>query len=319
MNNKPLLSIVTPTLGRFSNYWLENILKVEGSVQFILVYPPQVKIKVIDDPRVTVIVSPYKGEMPQRFLGLLNTQGKYVLALDDDDFVHPQVCELISQYFSRFPESWILRLQKANIDFKDEQRIKQPWAEIPDANQLEICKKTPENPYPYQRGNYKGLLEVPIAPLNKKFDWRYLVWPFLNRRDNDGYHFENFNNIIWRNDLIQQALPDLAKATKVIGAVTWIPSSGFDRLSGLFMQAKFFEKDAIIGHWLPKPEQIRYLDKDPALKPPRFHIISDALLIKHFPRYGYFWNLVFSKFYDVPRTVAKAVKLKFFKKEQQYS
>jgi hypothetical protein len=117
--------------------------------------------------------------------------------------------------------------------------------------------------------------------------------------------------------LIQQALPELAQATKVMGAVTWIPSSGFDRLSGLFVQANFFQKDAIIGHWMPKPEQIRYIDKDPSLKPPRFHVISDVLLVKHFPKYGYLWNLVFSKLYGVPRTVGKVMKLKLAKKKQK--
>ncbi|MCF4967109.1 glycosyltransferase family A protein [Nostoc sp. CMAA1605] len=317
MNNQPLLSIITPTLGKFSDYWLENLLKIEGSVQFVLVYPPNIKIKAIDDPRVTAIVSPYKGEMPQRFVGLLNAQGKYILALDDDDYVHPQVCTAVDKYFQRFPESWVLRLQKLNIDMKDEARIKQAWEEIPDVDQLEICKKTPENPYPYNQGNFQGLLEVPIAPLDKNFDWRYLFWPFINRTDNNGYHFENFNNIVWRNDIIQQALPELSQATKVLGAVTWIPSSGFDRLSGLFVQANLFEKDAIIGHWMPKPEQIRYIDKDPALKPPRFHVISDVLLVKHFPKYGYLWNLVFSKLYGVPRTVGKVMKLKLGKKPQK--
>lgn len=317
MNNKPVLSIITPTLGKFSNYWLENLLKVEGSVQFILVYPPKAKPKGIDDPRVTEIISPYKGEMPQRFVGLLNAQGDYILALDDDDYVHPQVCELLAKYFQRFPESWMLRLQKLNIDMNDEKRIQQPWEPIPDVEQLEICKKTPENPYPYQKGNYKGLLEVPIAPLDKNFDWRYLFWPFLTRKDNEGYHVENFNNVVWRNELIQQALPKLSQATKIMGAVTWIPSSGFDRLSGLFVQANFFKKDAIIGHWMPKPEQIRYIDKDPALKPPRFHVISDALLIKHFPQYGYLWNLVFSKFYAVPRTAGKLIRLKLVKNKQK--
>ncbi len=310
MKEKVLLSIVTPTLGNFSEYWLDNLLKINGSVQFVLVYPPNIKIKAIDDPRVIAITSPYKGEMMQRFVGLLNTQGKYVLALDDDDFAHPQICQVVDTYFKKFPASWILRLQKLNINITDEQRIKQPWASIPDIEKLEVCRKTSENPYPYENGNYKGLLEVPIAPLQKQFDWRYLVFPFLTRKDNEGYHFENFNNIIWKNEILQQVLPEITKATKLIGTLTWIPNSGFDRLSGLFMQAFLFHQDVIIGHWMPKPEQIRYIDKNPALKPPRFHILSDFLLIKYFPQYGYFWNLFFSKLYGVPKTLGKAIKWK---------
>ena len=59
----PILSIVTPTRGNFSDDWLENLLQVEGEVQFILVYPPGVSLRKIADDRVTSLVSPYKGEM----------------------------------------------------------------------------------------------------------------------------------------------------------------------------------------------------------------------------------------------------------------
>lgn len=319
MPKKAILSIITPTLGNFSDYWLENLLKVKGSIQFILVYPPHANIRTIDDARVTVIMSPYKGEMMQRFVGLLNAVGEYVLALDDDDFVHPDICQLTTEYFTRFPESWILRLNKAVIDTENEERIKRNWDIIKDVNELQIDKKTPENPYPYNQGKYTGLLEVPVAPLDKTFDLRYIIWPFFQRKDNDGYHFENFNNIVWKNGLVQQALPDLSQATKLMGAVTWIPSSGFDRLLGLFVQAKFFQKDAIIGHCMPQPEQIRYIDKNPALKPPRFHVISDVLLVKRFPQYGYLWNLFFSKLYGVPRTIGKTVKMKLLKKNSEAS
>lgn len=304
------LSIITPTLGNFSDNWLNNLLKVEGEVQFIFVYPPQKEIRLINDPRVTTITSPYKGEMMQRYVGLLNAQGQYLLALDDDDFVHPQICQLAAQYFQRFPQSLILRLNKAVIDINDRERIHQSWSSIPDVEQLEICRQTPENPYPYQNGKYQGLLEVPITPLQKNFDWRYLFFPFITRTDNQGYHFENFNNIIWQTKVVQQALTNLSAATKVLGAITWIPSTGFDRLSGLFVQAYWFEPDKIIGHWLPQPEQIRYIDKNPALKPPRFHVVSDFLLIKYYPQYGYFWNLFFSKLYGLPKTIGKAIKWK---------
>ncbi|MCL1463323.1 glycosyltransferase family A protein [Argonema galeatum] len=314
MKEKVILSIVTPTTGKYSEYWLEQLLKVKGNVEFVLVYYPNIPIRPVDDPRVKILTSPYKGEMMQRFVGLLNASGEYVLALDDDDFVHPDIENLTGEYFKRFPESWILRLKKENIDFKDEERIKKDWGEIPDVAQLDICKKTPENPYPYQQGNYTGLLEIPVVPLDNQFDLRYAVLPFTGRKDNLGYHFENFNNIVWKNELVQKALTDLSQATKVLGAVTWIPSTGFDRLLGLFVQAKFFQKDAIIGHWMPKPEQIRYIDKPPGLKPPRFHVISDALLVKQYPQYGYLWNLVIEKLYGVPRTLAKTVKWKFLEK-----
>lgn len=314
MKDKPILTIVTPTTGKFSDYWLEQLLKIKGNVEFVLVYYPNVPIRPLDDPRVKILTSPYKGEMMQRFVGLLNATGEYVLALDDDDFVHPDVAHLTSQYFERFPESWILRLKKENIDFKDQERIKQDWEEIPNVRQLEICNKTSENPFPYQQGNYKGLLEVPVIPLDKKLDLQFALLPFTGRKDNLGYHFENFNNVVWQNKLVQQALIDLSQTTKVLGAITWIPSSGFDRLLGVFVQAKYFQKDAIIGHWMPQPEQIRYIDKPPELKPPRFHVISDALLVKRYPQYGYLWNLFLEKLYGVPRTIGKLAKWKLLKK-----
>lgn len=311
MKGKPILSIVTPTTGKFSDYWLEQLLKIKGDVEFVLVYYPNIPIRPINDSRVRVLTSPYKGEMMQRFIGLLNAYGEYVLALDDDDFVHPDIEKLTIEYFNRFPESWILRLNKENIDLKNEERIKQDWNEIPHISQLDICKKTLENPYPYQQGNYKGLLEIPIAPLGTKFDFGYAIWPLKGRKDNLGYHFENFNNIVWKNALVQKALPELSKATKILGAITWIPSTGFDRLLGLFVQATFFEyNDKIVGHCMPKPEQIRYIDKPATLKPPRFHVISDALLVKQYPQYGYLWNLFFEKLYAVPRTLGKAAKWK---------
>ncbi|MGK7903322.1 MAG: glycosyltransferase family 2 protein [Hormoscilla sp.] len=311
MDSKPILSIVTPSLGKFSDYWLSQWLKVKGSVELVLVYPPNTPVRLVKDPRIKLIISPYKGEMMQRFVGLLNALGEYVLALDDDDFVHEDVVRLTEQYFNRFSQSWILRLQKENIDISDFHRIQQEWQAIPDVRQLEICKKTPENPYPYQKGNYTGLLEVPIAPLDKNFDIRHAIWPLMERKDNHGYHFENFNNIVWKNQMVQEALPELSQVTKLMGALRWIPSSGFDRLLGLFVQAKFFRKDAIIGHWMPKPEQIRYIDKEPSLKPPRFHVVSDVLLVKKYPQYGYLWNLFFNKLYGVPRTVGKVLKSQF--------
>ena len=307
-HEKNILSIVTPTRGNFSDYWIEQLLKVRGTVQFVLVYPPNVTIRPIDDSRVKVIISPYKGEMMQRFIALLNASGDYVLALDDDDFVHPDILNLTTEYFRRFPQSWILRLNKVVIDSESTEIIKKHWQEIPAVHQLNICKKTTETPYPYKQGNYTGLLEVPICPLNKKFDSRHAIWPFMERKDNNGYHFENFNNIIWKNKLVQEALPELSQTTQLAGALTWIPSSGFDRLLGLFIQAKYFHKDAIIGHWMPKPEQIRYIDKPPSLKPPRFHVVSDLLLVKSFPQYGYFWNLFFNKLYGVPRALGKTIK-----------
>jgi len=306
----PVLSIVTPTRGNFSQDWLDKLLQVEGDVQFILVYPAGVAIRPIADRRVMSLVSPYKGEMMQRLIGLLNATGQYLIALDDDDLIHPQVLQLTQAYFERFPESWILRLSKHVIDFRQVEQINRSWDEIPDVHALEVCRKTPENPYPYQNGRFTGLLEVPIVPLTQPVT---MLLPFSLRLDNHGYHFENFNNIVWRNALVQVALADLTQTTRLWGAITWIPMSGFDRLLGLYVQAQHATDAAStaqhIGHWIPGAEQIRFIDKPAVMKPPRFHVISDLVLVKRFPQYGYFWNLFFEKLYQVPRTAAKLIKL----------
>ncbi|MBD2578295.1 glycosyltransferase family A protein [Oscillatoria sp. FACHB-1406] len=302
------LSIVTPTLGQFSDHWLSRLLQVKGNIEFIHSYAPGNLPRPIEDPRVNAIFSPYKGEMMQRFVGLLNAKGKYILALDDDDYVHPDICALCERYFHEFPESWVLRLQTQKIDYLDCESIQKDWQKIPKLEDLTVVeKRNRDNPN-------STLREIPIAPLDKAFDKRFLIWPLLERRDDRGPHIENFNTKVWKNELVQQTLPDIARATKIFGLLTWIPFCAFDRFMGLFLQAKFYQKDAIVGHWMPKPEQIRCIDKDPALKPPRYHVASDILLVKAFPQYGYLWNLFFRKFYDIPRVVGKAIKWKVLKK-----
>jgi hypothetical protein len=310
MNQKPFLSIITPTRGNFTDYWLDQLLRVEGNVEFIFVYPPQTPIKAIDDPRIKVLVSPYRGEVIQRFTGLINATASYVLALDDDDFLHPQILQLTRDYFQEFPESWVLRLSIENIEFSNQERIQRDWSELPDICQLEIGKKTPENPYPYQNGKFYGLVEVPIAPLDIKFDIRYAIWPRKERTDCYGIHFENFNNRVWKNQIVQEALADLSKAMKLFGNLTWMPFWSLDRLLGLFIQAKFFKKDAIVGHAMPQPEQIRFITRPHNSKEIRFYVSADALLVKQFPQYGYLWNLVFWQIYKIPQVFARAIKAK---------
>ncbi|MBE9178343.1 glycosyltransferase family 2 protein [Oculatella sp. LEGE 06141] len=314
-NPTPVLSIVTPTRGNFAAHWLSQLLSVKGNVQFILIYPPGLSPKPIHDSRVVSLISPYKGEMMQRFVGLLNASGAYLLALDDDDFVHPNILDLVVDYFQTYGKSWVLRLKKKVIDFRQTEEIYAEWSDLPAISELAVCRKTADTPNPYQQGTYTGLLELPIAPLDLPFDWRWLVFPFLSRKDNYGYHFENFNNIIWRRELVQATLPELTQTTQLLGVLTWIPNSGFDRLLGLWVQAKHYQPNAIIGHWLPGSEQIRYIDKPTSLKPPRFHVLSDVLLVKAFPRYGYVWNLFFSQLYRVPRTIAKLSKLNRLKRK----
>ena len=303
METTPFLSIVTPTRGNFSSYWLEQLLGVEGNVQFILVYPPQTTPKSINDPRIKILVSPYKGEVVQRFTGLINATGKYVLALDDDDFVHPQVLSLVKDYFQVFPDSLVLRLMMKKIDYQDQQKIQKPWSQLPT-----IKKITAANPQ--QEDNFNiTLRSLPIAPLKNSFNLQQMFLPYQDRKDMHGAHIENFNNKVWKNDIVQRALTDLSQAMKLIGALTWMPFWSLDRLLGLYIQALYFQENATVGHWMSAPEQIRYIVKSQESKQ-EFRLIlpADILLIKRFPQYGYFWNLGWEQFWVAVRKIASYYK-----------
>ncbi|RZM81901.1 glycosyltransferase family A protein [Leptolyngbya iicbica] len=303
MTAKPILSVVTPTRGNFSEYWLEQLLCIQGEVQFVLVFPPGTRYQSFADPRIKVLQSPYKGEMFQRFVGLLNADGDYVIALDDDDYLHPEVVATVAAYFQRFPDSIVLRLMTDKIDEQNVEAYRRAWEPIPAVSNLSEGKR--------QAGQ---LQQLPIAPLDIPFDKRYLVWPFIERRDDRAPHIENFNTKVWRNDVVQKSLVEISQATILGGILTWIPRSGFDRLMGLFVQATCFESGITVGHWMPRPAQVRFISQDPALKPPRYHFLSDFLLVKHFPQYGYFWNLFFNKVSYLPRIVGKSLKWKLQKK-----
>ena len=292
MNDKPILSIVTPTRGNFTNYWFEQLMAVKGNIEFILVYPPGVPKQQITDPRFKIITSQFKGEVMQRSIGLLSASGLYTLALDDDDYVHPDVLQMVSEYFTHFPDSWVLRPRMKKIDFTDEERIRCPWEPIPDFKQLDIA--------PRRQNNQPILQTLPIAPVNNRFDARLMTGAYM-RRDMHGAHIENFNNKVWKTELVQQTLAELADVMKIKGNLYWIPSWNLDRLLGLFIQAKFFEENKEVGHWMPAPEQIRFIDRPSSLKELRFHFSSDALLAMRFPQYGYFWNLFFDQFWTALR------------------
>lgn len=299
MNNDVIISVVSPTRGNFSDAWLSHLQNVVGNVEFILIYPPGVSYRTVPDPRFKSISAPFKGEVMQRLLGLLNASGKYVIALDDDDYIHPNVLDLVNQYFERFPESWCLRLGKQNIDFRDEEKIYGPWQPIADVRNMPVVARG-------GRHGTTSLQEVPIAPLTNHFQPLFLVAPYLKRQDMCGAHIENFNNKVWKTDMVQQALEDFSGVMVIANALTWIPKWSLDRLLGLFVQAKFFEEGKIVGHWMPQPEQIRYIKMSQDLKKEyRLILPADALLVKRFPRFGYFWNLCFEQFWVAVRKTVR--------------
>ncbi|MGD1702180.1 glycosyltransferase [Dapis sp. BLCC M229] len=297
-SEEKLLSIVTPTRGNFSDYWLERLLAVKGNVEFILVYPPNEVVKPYHDPRLKVIHSSFKGETIQRMTGILNASGKYLLALDDDDFLHPDVLKFTFEYFQKNSQSWVLRLQKKNISYLDEEIIKSDWGKIPEISDMEIVKRRDDS----NRDN--SLEEVPIAPLENQFKISAL-WLYTKRTDQKGRHIENFNNKVWQTEMVKNSLFELSKTMRAADPITWLPSWGFDRLLGLFVQAQYYRKDICVGHSMPRPEQIRYIGKPYSLKKVRIIFPADALLVRKFPQYGYFWNLFFNELYNGLKTKVK--------------
>jgi hypothetical protein len=311
---RPVLSIVTATKGTFSDHWLEQLQNIQGQVEFILVYPPGLMPRTFEDKRIRTLTSPFKGEVMQRFLGLINAQGEYVMALDDDDFVHPATFAMTVDYFARFPESWVMRLRMDKIHDTDVARIRSPWPQAPDLSAIATFSQATAKQFQAENPDAVGLLEIPIAPLERNFDWRYLLIPSFPRRDMHGVHFENFNNRVWKTTMVKASLAAFSKAMPIWGAVTWMPAWSLDRALGLFMQAQFYEKDIVIGHWLPGPAQMRFIDRDPASKEPRTYLAADLMLNRVFPQYGYFWNLFFSQMWDIPKVVAKGWKQKLIKR-----
>jgi hypothetical protein len=143
------------------------------------------------------------------------------------------------------------------------------------------------------------LLEIPIAPLCNRFDLRFLFWP-VKRKDHHGIHMENSVDRVWKTEMVIEAVNDLLNTARIFGIIRYVPSWSLDRTLGLFVQAKFFDKGAIIGHWMPEPAQFCKSSMPSSDIHGRFYLASDVLLIKRFPQYGYFWNLVFSQLWAIP-------------------
>lgn len=321
-NKNIILSIVTPTLGKFSHSWLEQLLNVHGDVEFILAYPPGISPLNISDPRVKIIESSYRSEYDQRVVGLLEASGEYVLALDDDDFVHPDVVELVVKYFNRFPESWALRLRQRRKTLNEKESFTPNWQEIPEINKLSVAslifskdglyRLSAEDKQFVEKG--KALCEVPIVPIKRPFDKRWLFWPFNKRTDQNGYHMENFNTKVWKKKIVHETLLDLLESSKLIGTYKIMPRGrcGFDRVLGLYLQAKFYDERKVIGHWMPLGREqifkIYYRKRNPYNFSDRsHHFHSHLILVKRFPFSGYIWNLFIAIFWGIPRYFIKSI------------
>jgi hypothetical protein len=308
---EPILSIVIPTREGFSEHWLKELLKVQGDVEFILVHPPGLARPMIEDRRVKQINSPLRGEIIQRSSGFLNASGTYLLSMNCDEYITPNILDLTLQYFNRFPDCWMMRLSRKEFPYDDKTALESPWSDPIAINDLKTCGKSQGNQKLYG-SNDEYLLEVPIAPLDNSFDWRCLV---RGRVDHHGTHNENFDKRVWKTSLVQEALKDLLALMNLSGPLKYVPFWALDRLLGLFVQAKFFEKGKVIGYWMPLPEQLRIEDNPPNHKRSvsRLYLFADILLLRRFPHYGYFWNLITDQVKDIPRIGVKVFKEKLDK------
>jgi glycosyltransferase involved in cell wall biosynthesis len=309
MLTKPILSIVTATLGKFTEYWLEQLLAIKGDVEFVMAYPPGAEVKEIDDPRVRIVYSMFKGETPQRMCGFLNVRGKYLIALDDDDILHPDIVDLTTKYFNKFPDSWILRLDVRLIPVENDSEIKSSWPSIPEIDSLRVVPRKDKGE------ELITLQEVPIIPFDKPVNMGVVLWPYAKRRDKHGAHMENFNNRIWKTELVREAVAEIAGNMRIADPLSWVPSWGIDRLLSVYLQAKFYQPGLVIGHWMPRPEQVKYLVKPQNLRTNRYCIQSEALAFKRFPQYGYIWNFFFDEFYNSLKTKIRS----FLGIEKKYS
>lgn len=300
MTERPYLTIVTCTRGNFSDYWLEQLLRIKGNAEFLLIYPPGCQVPVFPDKRIRVVISPLKGEVIQRLSGLLNAEGKYTLALDDDDYLYPDIVFVCEQYFNRFPNSWVFRLRigyagKNNINY----RLKD-WEKIPDINSLNIYSSK-DRPKDKQA---QGLLEVPIAPLTNWIDLKCIFNPFNKRKDQFGPHMDNFNNRVWKTDIVKNTLPHFIKHMNIIGPLKWVPFWGFDRPPCLFIQAVNYKKGLILGHWLMQGEQVQRAATKFRSSEDRYYWPAEMMPVKAFPQYGYFWNIFFEQLWCSVRIFA---------------
>jgi hypothetical protein len=285
---KPILSIVIPTREGLSEHWLQALLQIKGNIELILVHPPGMAKFLISDSRLQQINASFRGEIIQRMTGLLNATGQYILTINCDEYLNPDIVEITINYFKNFPDSWVMRLNKQSFDFGDKASLEKPWETITPIEKLKICNKSQNKDYSYEQGNC--LHEIPIAPLDNQFDLRCF---FKNRKDHHGAHTENFDKKVWKNEMLQETLPEIIKLMVLPGPLKYVPFWCLDRLLGLFIQAKFFEKGKIIGHLLPPPEQIRVEDNPPEYKRTRrFYLMAEILLLRRFPQYGYLWNLI---------------------------
>lgn len=308
--NTPILSIIIPTREGFSEHWLTELLKVKGNVEFILVHPPGMAKHRASDPRLKQMNSCFRGEIIQRANGLLNATGTYTLTINCDEYLTPDIAEITAQYFQRFPDSWVLRLSTKGFDYGDREGLSRTWDATPELVTLEVWSKDKQNKSSFDPNQH--LLELPIAKLNKTFDPLCFI---RGRKDHHGSHTENFDKKVWKTAMVQAALLEIVQLMAIAGPIKYVPFWCLDRLLGLFIQAKFFENNKIVGHRLPQPEQLRIEENPPQFKRTRrFYVFAEILLLRRFPQYPYLWHLIIHQIREIPLRAIESIQRKLFQR-----
>jgi|GEM_PF-748396 len=296
----PELSIVVPTRPGVPEWWRRQIRDVAGEIETIVVHAPGEARLELGDWRVVELVSPIRGEVAQRLTGLLSARGRFILSLNCDESVHPRVLDLARAYFARFPTSWVLRLTQEAHPYGSAEAMTRPWPALPDVATL------PEtaNEDRFHR-DADCLMRAPIACMDKPVDWGSLV---RGRRNQRGPHMENFDKRVWRRDVVQPALEDLARMLPLAGPIKYVPFWTLDRLLGLYVQALHYERGRTIGHWLPlSAAQIRMEDNPPhERRQGRVYLAAEILLLRRFPRRGYLWDLVLGHLHALGREALRS-------------
>ncbi len=298
---KPILSVIIPMRDNVPQVWIEALSKVEGNVEFILVYPPEVPLLNNDDPRIRQIISALRGEVIQRITALLNASGTYVLSINCDEYLYPKIEEVIIEYFNRFPNSHLFKLRQKFYPYGNQEKLLEEWETFTNLEKIQVRRGEDHHLNPIET-----LQEIPICPLENKVNLLCLI---KDRKDHHGPHQENFDKKVWKNSLVQEQLNDIVKLFTLLGPFKYVPFWCSDRLLGLSMQAKLYtkglaKKGDIIGHILPFPEQFRTENNPPEFRyktTNRRYVLAECLLVKLYPQYGYFWNLVLASLKNLVR------------------
>lgn len=86
-----------------------------------------------------------------------------------------------------------------------------------------------------------------------------------------------------------------------------VPLFSTDWPFSLFLQAKNYKKDMLIGHWLFGPKLIkRQMIKQREFNP-MVGFPSVVIMVRAFPRIGYFWNIFFEQFWGSVKVLIRKI------------